>query len=472
MARSNVSPGIYSGGAVVFNPQSSVQYYSQMLQHKQAKDEALGRYYQDLGKSINPAGMRTQDIEGGWNQKVNDWQNFYNQNKEKVLNPIKFGAGAQNEFYSRFRDIQADIERSKQAGQNETAVRGKMLDPKWREQTTDNDLVIAENMGKSIYDPAHYKDGHTTPYGTEDFSFNAPRFDLNQQKTAINSLTQGMPRGESAHPTQSPVIDKAAGTVTVPMVAGYDKDTYDKIIERGVNVYNSGPSAQKFFENELHNPADLQALNTPFKQHFGRDIASPQDVARAWAISNVPQTIPGKDKVRGWNDPDASLYRQEAFFDYREKQKEKHASEDDATVEKFMQTLENEGSRTPRTYKMANGEVVNTVPIKLTPDLKKMFTVRVGAHLSEPDALEVNTSTGDYLPIHYEKKNGIPVQGANGTYAVSQSIPTQPVSREAVKANLAKILPKRAIKQLQGGAGAQTDAEKQAEALIKKYGAQ
>lgn len=454
MARNSVSPGIYNGGAVVFNPGASVQYYNQMLQHKQAKDEALGRYYQDLGKNINGAGMRTQDIEGGWNDKVNKWDKFYIENSDAIKNPMKYGPSAQNEFYSRYRDILNDVEKSKKAGAMEGMVGQKMLDPKWRDQTTDQDLAISHNMSRSIYDPEHYRDGHTTPYGPEDFSFNAPRFDLNQQKAAVNALTQGLPRGESQHPTERPVIDQNAKTVTVPMVAGYDKPTYDKIIERGVNVYNSGQAAQRYFENELHNPDDLAVLNGPFKKYFGKDISSPQDVARAWAMQNVPQTVPGKDKIRGWSDPDAALNRQEAYYDYKDKKKAEAAAADDASVENFMKGLEEQGKKGgPFPYRFSDtGETVNTYNIALTPALKKIFTVRVGAHLSEPDALHYNPETGDYLPIHYQKKDGVPIKGANGQYAVSESIPTQPVAREAVKASLATILPKRAIKQLGGGA--------------------
>lgn len=447
--------GLYNGGAVVFNSQPAVQYYSAMLQHKQAKDEALGKYYQELGKNINGAGMRTQDIEGGWNQKVSDWQDFYYKNAQAIQNPLKYGPSAQNEFYSRLRDIHNDVDKSKEAGKREDMVRSKMLDPKWREQSTDGDLQISHNMGLSIYDPQHYKDGHTTPYGPEDFSFNAPRFDLNQQKAAISSLTQGLPRGESVHPTEGPVIDKAARTVTVPMVSSYDKPTYDKIIERGVNVYHSGPSAQRFFENELHNPTDLEALNIPFKQYFGKDIASPEDVARAWALQNVPKAVPGKDKVRGWTDQDASLARQEAYYDYREGKKADKAAQDDATVENFMSGLEDEGKKEGVfPYKTSDGQVLNTYRVKLTPEqMKRIFPAQAGIHVAMPDEIRVNAETGDYLPIHYEKKDGVPIL-SNGNYAVSKTIPTRAVSREAVKAALATILPKRAVKQLQGTPGA------------------
>lgn len=476
MPRNSISPGIYSGGAVTFNPQSSVQYYGQMLQHKQAKDEALGRYYQDLGKNINGAGMRTQDIESGWSQKVNDWQNFYNENADKIKYPNKYGPQAQNEFYSRLRDIHNDIDRSKEAGKNEAMVRQKMLDPKWREQTTDNDLVIAQNMSKPIYDQQHYKDGHTTPFGPEDFSFNAPRFDLNQQKAAITHLTQGIPRAESEHPTQSPSIDKAARITSVPMVAGYDKPTYDKIIERGVDVYNSGPSAQRFFENELHNPTDLEALNGPFKQYFGKDIASPQDVARAWSLKNVPQTVPGKDKIRNWTDPWESVYKGEALIDYREKKKEERTAADDAAVENFMKGLEGKAmAGKPFNYQFGDTkESAKVYDVPVTSELKKQFVVRVGAHLAEPDKVYFNPETQEYYPIFYKKEGGTPVV-SNGKNVINPNIPTQPVAREAVKAGWATQLPKRAVKQLQGGTpataptGKTKSAEDQAAELLNKY---
>lgn len=475
---SNQLGNVYSGGAVVFHPQSSVQYYGQMLQHRQAKDEALGRYYQDLGKNINGAGMRTQDIESGWNQKVNDWQKFYSENADKIKYPTRYGAAAQNEFYSRYRDIMNDVDRSKEAGKNEGMVRQKMLDPKWREQTTDQDLAIAGNMSKSIYDPQHYKDGHTTPYSPLDFSFNAPKFDVGKQKAALDFVTHGLARGNTPHPTERPLVDKEARTVTTPMVAAYDKPTYDAIVEKGAQIYKGGdPSAQRFFENELHNQADLEQLNAPFKKYFGRDIGSPEDVARAWVIQNVPQSITGKSNVRGYTDPWESVKKQEAYYDYREGKKDEKSSQDEATVENFMQGIENEGKKAPPTqYITSDGKKFNTYEVKLTPALKRIFTVRVGAHLSEPDVVRVNAETGDYLPIHYEKKDGIPVKGDNGNISISKTIPTQAVSREAVKASLATILPKRAVKQLQGSGAAATPKDKtpeeKADELLKKYSGQ
>lgn len=444
----NPLSGVYNGGAVVFNTQPIMQYYTQMLAHKQAKDEALGKYYQDLGKNINSAGMRTQDIENGWNQKVADWQNYYNQNAEKIKYPNKYGAQYQNEFQARYRDILNDVSRSKEAAQNEATVRPKMLDPKWRQSATDDDMRIAQNMGRSIYDPNHYKDGHTTPYGVQDFSFNAPDFDTPKQKAALDFLTHGLIRGEQPHPSKQPIINRAARTITTPMISGYDKPTYDTIVEKGAQLYQGDKSAQRFFENEMHNPADLQQLNSSFRRYFGKDISSPQDVARAWVLQNVPQQIAGKDKVSHWSDPNEALSREMQMYDYRENRKEAKKNEDDANIENFLQTIEadaKKGGNAP--YVPAGQEPITAYKVRLTPELQSIFTKTVGAHRVTPDEVRV-TENGDYLPIYFEKDDkGVPV-GSNGTYAVSKAIPTQAVSREAVKASLAKKLPNRVIKQV------------------------
>lgn len=121
-------------------------------------------------------------------------------------------------------------------------------------------------------------------------------------------------------------------------------------------------------------------------------------------------------------------------------------------------------------YKTADGKTFDTYDIKLTPALKKIFTIRVGPHLSEPDAVRVNAETGDYMPLHYAKKDGVPIK-ENGQYAINPAQPTQAVSREAVKASLATVLPKRAVKQLQGAPAPAGDAGAAAKAdeLLKKY---
>src|SRR4051812_34993698 len=109
----NLPSNIYSGGAVTFNSQPYAAFYLNELQRKRAKDEALDNYFRDFNKSVNPAGMRTADIEGGWMDKVNGWQSYFQQNRQAIENPKLDKGKAYNQFMAMHNDLLADTQKSK-----------------------------------------------------------------------------------------------------------------------------------------------------------------------------------------------------------------------------------------------------------------------------------------------------------------------------------------------------------------------
>jgi hypothetical protein len=164
----------YSGGDAVVNSTPFTQYYLQDLQKRQAKRDALDQYYNNLTKSVNTAGVRHQDIEGGLAKKIDDWRDFRAQNKEAIINPRKDNYKSLNEFQSRYQDILNDTEKSKQAAQMEMEIGKKVFDMKKDDVVTDDDLNIAQRIGQSIYHPDFYKqDGHT-PYSLNDLTIGTP----------------------------------------------------------------------------------------------------------------------------------------------------------------------------------------------------------------------------------------------------------------------------------------------------------
>jgi hypothetical protein len=86
----------------------------QLEQKNQAKREALDKYFMDYEKSINPAGMRDVDQDIVL-KKLNQNKQFYMQNRDRILNPSKYGAEAQSQYMAGFKDILSDISKSKQA---------------------------------------------------------------------------------------------------------------------------------------------------------------------------------------------------------------------------------------------------------------------------------------------------------------------------------------------------------------------
>jgi hypothetical protein len=90
----------------------------QLEQKERAKQEALDKYFMDYEKTINPAGMRKQD-GNVFLQKFAENKAFYLQNRDKILNPAKYGYEAQSQFMANNKGLLSLIDQSKQAGAND-----------------------------------------------------------------------------------------------------------------------------------------------------------------------------------------------------------------------------------------------------------------------------------------------------------------------------------------------------------------
>lgn len=115
-------------GLLGFNPYGKAQALDfsskptqlaiQLEQREQAKREALDKYLMDYEKSINSAGMRKAESDI-FLKKLSDNKAFYIQNRDKILNPAKYGYDAQSQYMSNFKDMTNLIEQSKQAAAND-----------------------------------------------------------------------------------------------------------------------------------------------------------------------------------------------------------------------------------------------------------------------------------------------------------------------------------------------------------------
>ena len=98
----------YKGAAI--DVSKPVNLAIQLHQKEEAKKEALDKYFMDYEKSLNSAGMRQQD-QDVFLRKLARNKDYYLRNREKILNPSKYGAEAQSEYMAGFKGILSDIEK-------------------------------------------------------------------------------------------------------------------------------------------------------------------------------------------------------------------------------------------------------------------------------------------------------------------------------------------------------------------------
>jgi hypothetical protein len=90
----------------------------QLEQKEAAKREVLDKSFMDYEKSINPAGMRKQESDV-FLQKFAENKAFYLQNRDKILNPAKYGYDAQSQYMANNKGLLSLIDQSKQAAAND-----------------------------------------------------------------------------------------------------------------------------------------------------------------------------------------------------------------------------------------------------------------------------------------------------------------------------------------------------------------
>lgn len=298
--------GLYTGGSVILPFHQRHNYALDLYKHKLAKDEALGQYYSKLENNINPAGVRQQDMDG-WQKKLQDWQGFAVQNRKALLNPNIDGGKTVRQFGAMHQDLLGDIQKSKAAAANERAVQPLFLDPKKRSLTTNKDLEYGQRLGLSIYDPKHYKDDGVTPIAPTDFSFNAPAYDVNKQRTTNVELTRGLKQEKTYGKGK---VNQAELKDYVPFTLQHSKQNLKVIGDRMASLYGSGDqgdkSIQQYYDNFPADEATHAKLDEAYKAVYPEDKegigTDTKKLAMAHAISLNSQATTGTE-IKGWSRP-------------------------------------------------------------------------------------------------------------------------------------------------------------------------
>ncbi len=293
-------PRMFTGGAVVFNSNPTVQFQAQQLAKKQAKEEALNKYFDDQLKSLNTEGIRKHDLvdpEGkgrGIVDKINAWQKKWMENKEGILR------GGQPKMQSdmELQDIRRQIAEAKAAGSFFNDL-GKAR-AKGEYNPDEDELQILDKVTKPIYDPESKKaDG--TPYGWGDVAPVVPEFDAKKQNEYWGAVTSGLKPGV-VYDYDKAKVNKQTGQLIVPAKEAYSPGQVKAIAERAGGLAMNDKSAKKHYNKILDNPTseEWEKLNKAYQSVFGTDkiVSTPEQAAQADAI--IKGSVPAKE----WNDKD------------------------------------------------------------------------------------------------------------------------------------------------------------------------
>lgn len=271
----NLPGNIYAGGAVTLNSTPYVQYYLQSKAREQAKKEAIDKFYMDMGKSLTPTGVYSNDIPL-FIDKKNQWQQHAMDNKDILNNPRhpQYAEKVAENSYL-YNDAASIPELSKSKVKNFEEYMSAVK-PNMKNVTEDT-----IEYGSKILAPL----GQNAPLDLTRISYTPELFDAKNQdaflKTAMSNVKPDRTFGE-------PKIDAKSHQVINPYTDAYSTEGKQKIATNAALVYDNDKAAQAYFENEFHeHDADYENFNKAFKEYFKRDIASPKDAAIGWALSHA-----------------------------------------------------------------------------------------------------------------------------------------------------------------------------------------
>ena len=298
-------PNIYTLGQVQVSSQPLAQLQGQLLAKKQAKEEALDKYYNDLTGKITSAGMHSKDIPGFLKEKE-DLAKYWNSNK----NEISKGGLAKQEFDARANKIFSHVEQSKGDVKFLYDMRDKEIE--------DEDMPKLAARGRSIYDPAYYKDPNTlTPYDYSDFTHFVPLPDVAKQNSYWGAITQGF------EPKTREYEKDARGNIIYTPIPdsfgkkakykeGYGVDQIKAMADRAASYVSTDEGYKKLYNIPLNDAAKATKQNLPLSPEFvelkkafdyyypGGIMDTPEEVAKAAAIVRLQKIKnEGEEKIPG-----------------------------------------------------------------------------------------------------------------------------------------------------------------------------
>jgi hypothetical protein len=411
----------------------------QLEQKNQAKREALDKYFMDYEKSINPAGMRSQDQDIVL-KKLNENKQYYMQNRDKILNPSRYGAEAQSQYMAGFKDILSDISKSKQASAEDKVAMNFYQKAKTSNlDIPDGFMDAIQTSQKPIY--AGYK-----PVDLFQFDFNKKYDESEFTKNVWGGLT--LPTKEV--PTKLP-----NGQIQYTKTSYLTPDIAQTVALNAINEYKNKPGSTKNFNNLMKDANIFSAAEREFGEAFKYTdpqtkkvvkprIESPEQFVAGYALLKKPRGEMSKGKADfDWL---TKFRMQQGAIDRRADKKEEEMGD---PVESFITD-----ARSGKTYAGVEGENIEVMnlPDYILKDLgKDKKPARIGRGIGD----------GKFYNIVYQKEIDKKTGKETGNYTdLIDWGKTEPIPESQIRASIvSRALPSKAKVNLVGGTGSKAGSK-------------
>lgn len=273
-------PALFSGGDVSFDSTPYRVAYQKAQASKFAKNEAMDKYFNDLNRTINSAGLLQPEIEGV-NKQLGELQKYGIGNKGSIAK----GGAAKYNIEQQARDIHSYIDIGKQKVKD-------LSDWAALKKQKGTEYIFADPTIHAKIEKASLPVGQ----GYEPFS-------------VADAQLPGKPFDDAAH-TKRMQIYKPKGEKIVTLgvdpndntkdiiqrIPDYKQEQIEQIRLGALSDYHSDEdnSYKRKVDAIIADPAQKEEYAKIYKAYTGEDAATPEDYAAAFDLSkiqNKPETI-------------------------------------------------------------------------------------------------------------------------------------------------------------------------------------
>jgi len=268
--------------------------YVDMQQKERARQDALDRYFMEFDKNINPAGMRTFDIDDLTKMQMDAKQYFF-KNKDNIKNPMKDGGKAYTEWMGMNKKQLALVTASKAEAESAKQYQKLYQAATSKGQTVDEGTLAAfAQSQKRIVDPAFSSFNLSqfdtyTPFNalkTKEKFFGKDGKNFTQEKLEYGKSPDGKYNTVTTTTVLNPTPSNLA---TIKTMAGAELDA---------DLSRGKPGGFARYINAIQKDPEAKAqLNELHKQYYGADIQDEKDIAAAvvvglWSPESTAKTAP------------------------------------------------------------------------------------------------------------------------------------------------------------------------------------
>lgn len=482
---------LYSGNAGIFNSTPYTNFAIKQIAEKQAKAEAVDKYFGEQLAKQTSTGMRDQEIPALVAGR-NDAQQFYQQNKRNIEDVRRDNGKAYGEMQQKLNQLQQIAAESKYLGGTDKEVFRLNANPETASRILPamHDAIsqhgtaawIPNPNGKGVirndYDPVTNPTGHKS-FDVTDIAYSPKPYESKDMQAISDKYWKSIPP-DKYNTVNTPFIGADGKPSTTQMMQyqeGVLSDDKSKKAYKGlIDMHDNDPRLQQtvdqghpFDEMKAEHEAEFNMLNDVNKKMTGKDITTNGELyaAQEYLTHDNPHvTVPKlvtdltaktnraeqfATKKMYLNDAlikgrmNTAQGFKKAMIDYRQA---KSNDAQDGILNKYIQNSLDNGSNTTR-FKSEDGTVKDVTAGALNINGKHY----VGKFVTVPNSIQGDLVTdykkvdGKDVPVYPDAfyqtdKEIIPVyfdkQRESGSFEIKRT--TKPIDLQTYKSYLGKLL--------------------------------